>query len=115
MALGATLFLFVTILVGALLLTEVASAGGSRALVGTHVTLALAASALVLIAALAASTSLEAAAAVALVLAGSVGVLTWRRSLTRPGTKTVSRPLLAIHGAAAALSLVLITLAAAHA
>jgi len=115
MALGATLLIFVTILVGALLLTEVAAAGGSRALVGTHVTLALAASALVLIAALAASTSMEAAAAAALVVAGSVGVLTWRRSVAHPQARSVSRPLLVIHGAAAALSLALITLAAAHA
>jgi len=115
MALGATLLIFVTILVGALLLTEIAAAGGSRALVATHVTLALAASALVLIAALAASTSLEGAAAIALLLAGSVGVLTWRRSLARAQAKSVSRPLLVIHGAAAALSLLLITLAAAHA
>jgi hypothetical protein len=115
MALGATLFVFIAILVGALLLTDLAPSGGLRALVGGHVALALAASVLVFVAALSASASLEAAAAVALVVTGSIGVLTWRRSLARPGAKGASGALLVIHGAAAALSIVLIALAAGHA
>jgi hypothetical protein len=115
MAVGAVLALVVGVLVGVLLLAEVAGVPGLRRYKAGHLLLATAAIALVCGAAVAASGAVAWAAGAAVLAASSAGVLTWRRSLTsRPaGTPPASPALLVIHGAAASLAFVLVILAAA--
>jgi hypothetical protein len=115
MAVGAVLALVVGVLVGVLLLAEVASVPGLRWYKACHVLLATAAIAVVCGAAVAASGAVAWVGGAAVLAAASAGVLTWRRSLTSPSARTApaSPALLVIHGAAASLAFVLIVLAAA--
>ena len=114
MALAAVLATFVGVLVGVLLLAEVATVTELARHKTVHMLLGLTATAVVCVAAFTASAAIAWVAAAAVLGAASAGVLTWRRSLRgrAGGGQGVSRPLLVVHGGAAALAFVLVVLAA---
>jgi hypothetical protein len=114
MAIGAVLAAFLAVLVGVLLLAEVANLAVVRRLKVAHVTLALIATLVVCGAGIAKSAAPAWAAAVTLLAAGSVGLATWRRSLVVPTDKRHGAPpvLLVVHGLAALTTLALILVVA---
>jgi hypothetical protein len=114
-AVGAVLAIFLGILVGALLLADVAGIAGLGPFKTVHVLLATVAAAIVFVAAFTSSAPLAWVAALAVVFAGSAGLATWRRSVRAPadGRPAPSPALLLVHGAAAVLALVCIVVAAA--
>jgi len=114
MALAAVLAVFVGVLVGVLLLAEVANAKGLGWFKAAHLLLAVAAVAVISAAALTASSAVAWLAAGVVLATASAGVLLWRRSVAgaSPDVPGVPTALLAIHGTAAALALLLIVLAA---
>lgn len=103
MGLVAVVSVLVAVLVGAIVLADLAPGPGLRPVAGAHVTVALVAAGLVCIAAFAGGAPVAWLAVVGIVAAGSLGLLTWRRSLGGP--TPVSRGLLIAHGAAAGLTL----------
>ncbi len=115
MAIGAVLCVFVAVLIGTLLLADLAAGTALRRLVASHVTLALVATVVVCAAAFTSSAPLAWLAAAVVVAAASVGVVTWRRSHVQPSPSGASGALLIAHGTAAALSIALAIVAAVRA
>ena len=115
MAVAAVLAIFAGILVGALLLADVADIAGLGPFKAVHLLLAAVAATLVFVAAFTSSAPLAWLAALAVICAGSAGLATWRRSLAAPpdGRPPASPFLLVVHGAAAAAALACIVVAAA--
>ncbi|SRR5579871_2399595 len=115
MAIGAVLAAFVAVLVGVMLLAEVANLAFLRRLKVAHVTLALIATLVVCTAGVSKGAVAAWAGAAAVLAAGSVGIATWRRSLVGSTDKRNTAPpvLLVAHGIAAAATFALIVLAAA--
>lgn len=109
MAVAAVVFAILAVLVGTMLLADLSPGPRLRRLAGGHVTAALAAAILVCVAALSGSAALAWLAAAAVAAAAALGVVTWRRAA---GSGPVSPAMLAVHGAAAALTLLCAVLAA---
>ena len=114
MALGAVVAAFIAVLIGVMLLAEIANVAALSRLKVAHVTLALIATLVVCAAGVSATAAVAWAAAVAVVAAGSAGIATWRRSRALPTDQrsSVPRGLLLAHGIAAGATFVLIIVAA---
>jgi hypothetical protein len=111
MGLAAVVFIVIAVLVGTIVLADLAPGPGLRRVAGTHVTIALLAAVLVCVAAFAGGAPVAWLAVAAVAAAVSLGVVTWRRSLGGP--TRVSAGLLIAHGAAAGLTLLFALLLAA--
>ena len=115
MALGAVLVVFIVVLVGVMLLAEVANLAVLRRMKLVHVGLAAVATVMVCAAGFSKGAGVAWLAAIAVVVAGLAGIVTWRRSIAAfsGSGNRVSPSLLLVHGTAALATLVLIVVAAA--
>jgi hypothetical protein len=108
MGAAAAGFVFLTVLIGALLLADLAPEGSVRWLVSGHVVLALIAAIVVCVAGFGGSGAVGVGALVLLLGAVGLGITVYRRS----AGSSVSKGMLIVHGAAAGLTILFTVLVA---
>ena len=118
MGIAAVLFALLTVLVGTTALADFSGPSMPRSLrpvVSTHVAVALIGAGVLAVAVVGSSSSIAWVSLAVLALAASLGVALFKRAARlEPGTARVSRRVLVLHGAAAALTGLFALLAAAR-